>query len=1517
MSNSAGTEETAGQSTTKMLKDKKNEHFIIAIGASAGGLEVIHDFFDNMTESDNLSFVIIQHLSPDYKSLLVELVSKHTDMQVFEATDGIKVDRRCIYVIPPRKTMKISDGHLRLTDKETTDKGPNTAIDIFLHSLAQDKKEKAIAVILSGTGTDGTRGIETIKDCGGLVIVQDPDSARFDGMPRSAIASGLVDMILTPEQIPGEIINYIHDDIPSGIFKDNKVDEEILEEIFKLIFKKTGCDFHHYKLPTLLRRITKRMLHLNLKKIEEYISVLQNDQEECKILGNDFLINVTRFFRDKDAFEALEREVFPGIVSSKTEDDVIKIWISACSTGEEAYSVAMLLDRYLKKVDKLIPVKIFATDIDSGAIETAARGQYPVSIENDIAPDILDAYFIKGSGRYHIIPEIRKQIVFARHNIIKDPPFIKNDLATCRNMLIYMTPALQKRVLNVLHFSLAKGGYLFLGSSETIAGVKESMTEVDRKWKIYRKSEHTSSRMFNYERSQDYQPLSRTMKPDIDGANTSKQLTKGLVDDFKDILSEDSGFAALYIDKNYEVKEVAGDFRKYLSLPDRFMNMNLLKMVSASLGAVLNSSLRKAWKDNKKVIANNVVLNDGGTTRSLNIIVKPGNSVSYTTIVIGETGNAPTVKAEIDLSSIDGEQHQYISDLKAELSETKHHLQTVIEELETTNEELQSSNEELLSSNEELQSSNEELQSLNEELHTLNTEHQLKISELIELNDDLDNYFRSTDIGQIFLDSRLHIRKFNPAAVKLINLIETDIGRPFAHISSNIRYDNIQNEIQNVVKNKAVIEKEVILYNGKTSLMRIYPYIRQDKHIDGVVLTFVDISAVKDLNNIINGVFNASQNAIMALKAVRNNDGQVIDFKWIAVNDSTEKIYNRKIDEIIGRKLKELYPDVVDKGLYGKYLEVLHTGKPLHMEYPYKCEEREGWWDVTAVKMIDGLAVTFTDITEKKEAEERIRANYLELINTKEKLKKLNEELEDSVAERTHRLASSEERFRLVTKATNDAIWDWDLVNNTIWWGESFFNMFGYDKEEITNVNYWLEKVHPEDQARVKQSIYKEINNNEKQWSSEYQFRKADGSYALLLDRGYILHNENDIPYRMLGSMMDITSLRAAQAEVISNIEQREFLAESMPLIVWTAEAHGSVTFLNQSFTAYTGIPVDKALQFGWLKCVADDSIEELKEALKNAIKSKNDFSLELKLKRQDGNYRWFLLRARAKKDADGKILMWVGTNTDIHEQKLTNEILEQRVRERTLELQHTNEELENSNHDLQQFASVASHDLKEPLRKIHMFSTILRDKHLAELDGSATYLERIISSSARMTKLINDLLSFSRLSAVNLFEPVNLNSVINEILADLELFIEEKEASVNIVQKIPIIEAIPGQMRQLFQNIISNALKFTRPGLKPEVNITSALIAKKSFESVESADGKFCRISISDNGIGFDEQYLNKIFTIFQRLHTKQEYEGTGIGLAICKKIVEKHSGLLTASSKEDEGATFTFILPLKQIKD
>lgn len=1492
-----------------------NEHFIVAIGASAGGLEAIQEFFDNMPANGNLSFIIIQHLSPDYKSLLVELISKHTFMKVREAQHNMPVEKTCVYVIPNDKLLTIKNGLLQLTEKKL-EKAPNTAIDTFLKSLAEDQGSKAIAVILSGTGTDGSKGIQTIQHAGGMVLVQDPISAKFDGMPNSAIASGFADYIMAPELMPEEIFNYIKER-PVRQVGDGKPDEAYLPEVLKLIEKSCQYDFTNYKTPTILRRIGRRMVQLDYRKFTDYLEFLRNSPEECKLLGKEFLIGVTKFFRDKAAFEILRDDVLADLLHQKKDGDILKVWVVACSTGEEAYSIAIMIDDLLQRIDKTLEVKVFATDIDIDAIEFASKGTYPSHSLAEMDEHLVHKYFVQQDGSVSVHPSIRKQIVFARHNILKDPPFIKNDLITCRNMLIYMNNILQRKVCSTLQFSLNTGGYLFLGPSEIPATVRDSFQELNGKWKIYRKI--SNDNQYNPERF----PSTQAYKSQRDIRHSSKEntLAKELAEDFKSLLTEEYGFAAVYIDKNFDVKEAVGDYKKFLSLPSKSINLQLLKMVSPEVSVVLNTALRKVMKDGEKLALHNVRIREEEGDRGVNIYVKPASRDGIYLVSFSDSREIFTKSSHDIPQQPSSETAAYIAELEDELKETRGNLQMAIESLETANEELQSSNEELLSANEELQSSNEELQSLNEELHTLNTEHQLRIKELIELNDDLNNYFRSTEIAQVFVDRNLRIRKFNPSAVQMINLIESDIGRPIEHISTNIKEGNLFVDILEVIKAEKEMEKEVQLGNGRILLMRILPYLRQDKTIDGVVISFIDISGMKQRDNILKGVFNASPNAIMSFEAIRGEEG-LQGFRFLKANYAADAILGKVEEEYIGKSIKEIFPELLQKVPFDELAAVVEENKSLQTEILLTTKnETEEWFLVMATKMENGLAMSLTNIHEKKVAEEKFRRNYHELLKAKDNYRRLNIELEEKVKERTFELTESEERFRLIANTTSDAIWDWDLVNNKVWWSDSFYTRFGFtNNEQVNNSSFWITRIHPEEKESINQSLQQAINSGAREWSARFRFQKADGSYAIILDKGTVLTDNNGTPYRMVGAMIDITEteqaahlLQVKNNELQALIDEFQFVTDFMPQMVWATRPDGYHDFYNKQWYDYTGLNFEQTKDKGWSLVLHPDDYERTWKVWQHSLQTGEIYQVEYRMRRHDGQFRWFLARALPMRDEKGAIIKWFGTCTDIHDQKMAADILEQKVRERTAELQKANAELEASNAELLQFASVASHDLKEPLRKIHMFGNLIKERFLNGNDTASEYMQRIITSSARMTRLINDLLDFTRLSVNSEFELTDLNLVMEEVLSDLEIAIKEKEAVIEI-KPLPQIEVIPGQIRQVMQNLISNALKFSQKDRPPHIRVSAEMVDACNIDARPSAEGKFVRIMLSDNGIGFDNQYAEKIFTIFQRLHSREKYEGTGIGLAITKKIIERHNGVIAATSKEGEGATFVMVLPQTQ---
>jgi len=1222
-----------------------NGHYIVAVGASAGGLEAIHEFFDNMPQNTNLSFIIIQHLSPDHKSLLVELISKHTHMRVFEAEDNMFVQKECVYVIPHKKLMTIYNGKLHLVEK-SHEKLPNTAIDHFLLTLAAEKKDKAIAVILSGTGSDGTKGIEAIKGAGGIAIVQDPATARFDGMPNSAIVSGNADLILPPEMMPEEIFNHINES-PIHVLNKGKIDGALLDEIFSIIYQAHGYDFHYYKTPTIIRRLSKRMALRNVQALPDYISIIRQNPEEVKSLSKDFLIGVTRFFRDQQAFDCLEMQVLPALVNEKENGEILKVWVCACSTGEEAYSLAILIDQYLEKHKRSLDVKIFATDIDESSIDFAARNQYPFSIEKDVRPDILGKYFVKESKGYAVIPRIRKQLVFARHNVIKDPPFIKNDLVTCRNMLIYMNSVLQQKVLSALHFSANINGYLFLGNSESVAPIKDVVEEINSKWKLYRKiakNPFTPNDM--------YRKL---------GSNTSLSKVRGeilksgkiensLQSDFTEAITNDFGYVCFYIDSNYEIKESIGHFSRFLSLPEKRLNLNILKMVPMELSVPLNTAIRNCWKEGQKVFLKSVRVKQEQGDLFLSVSVRPPQPLDgrpYTLVVLGENSLSQIhVTPEIKESHAIGISSDYLLELETELNETRSSLQMAVEGLETTNEELQSSNEELLSANEELQSSNEELQSLNEELHTLNTEHQLKIKELIELNDDLNNYFRSSDVGQIFLDKDLRIRKFNSAAVNMVNLIDGDIGRPISHISTNIRYENLFPDIARVSENEDVIEKEILLNNESRCLMRIMPYIRRDKKQDGVIITFVDISAIAAKLKEAEAQRGQSENRFrkvfesnMVGMLFTDKDGTIINANDAFLNMSgysREELLHGDItwDKITPPEYAHLNKEAAEK------IRIDGICPP----FENVCQRKDGHYinvllGAASLNEADAVAVTYViDISEKKEAERK------EL-----ELQKIISKQQDEFL----RILMHAPALISIRRGEGLRV---EFINET---ARQYFggdNVEGKSNEDLAFDYHW-------DNSRAIEIIKQVYKTGQQHVAKAFHIRRAGDEQLAAGDFwfDFIFQPVFDINGKVDGVAsfaFDVSDIIRANKEIKLSESRFRFLAEAMPQKVWTARPNGEGDYFNQSWLDYTGLSLEELRGWGWLRVVHPDDIEENKKLWMYSIENGVDFEMERRLLKADGKYYWHLSRSVPQKDEHGDIMMWVGTSTDIHEQKTESEAL-------------------------------------------------------------------------------------------------------------------------------------------------------------------------------------------------------------------------------------------------------------------
>ncbi|MFW5842823.1 MAG: chemotaxis protein CheB [Spirochaetota bacterium] len=823
-------------------RDSSREDFhVVGIGASAGGLEAIETFFDNIPGGLNMAFVIVQHLSPDYKSLMGELLSKHTAMAIFQAEDGMEIAPGAIYLIPRKKNMTIFGGKLFLTQQEH---GLNLPIDIFLQSLAEDVGEKSVAVILSGTGSDGTRGVRAIKEVGGIVMVQDEESAKFDGMPRSALATGIVDYVLPPSHLAEELQNFVKGNFT--LKRDDPTREltasNTLSKIFLLIKRKTGVDLSFYKESTILRRIERRMGINQTKDIRKYVELMERSPGEIQSLFKEILIGVTKFFRDEEAFRILREQVIPALFEKKADGEEVRVWVAGCSTGEEAYSLAILLAEYVEDNKLSNDVKIFATDIDKGAIDFASYGIYPESIAADADPEQLRRYFVKKGESYQVVQRVREMVIFAYHNIFKDPPFRRIDLISCRNLLIYLQPVLQKRVLSNFHFSLNEGGFLFLGSSETVADFSKYFQNVNVKWKIFQFRGGGSTAHLEIDGAED--GWRRRLHDTNRRVEITQQSPHPRFEQVYEQLIEAALPPCVIIDESWEIRHVFGDVGPFLRLPVGKIDLNISRMAKGDLSIPLGTAIQSAAAEKIAVSIEDIAVPENGTGKSVRLTVRPirgGFDAYFFAITFEETGRESVARSAPSFDLEEGVRTR-IRDLENELQHSRENLQATIEELETSNEELQATNEELLSSNEELQSTNEELQSVNEELITVNSEYQKKIEELSELNDDMTNLLAGTEVGTVFLDTELTIRKYTPPVTRQINLIKSDIGRPFSDLTTNLEYDSLDRDVREVLGSLRPREVEVRSTQDRWYLVKITPYRTETERVRGVVVTLIDIT---------------------------------------------------------------------------------------------------------------------------------------------------------------------------------------------------------------------------------------------------------------------------------------------------------------------------------------------------------------------------------------------------------------------------------------------------------------------------------------------------------------------------------------------------------------------------------------------------------------------------------------------------------------------------------------------------
>ena len=831
-----------------------NDKFpIVGIGASAGGLEALEDFFKNMAENNGMAFVVIQHLDPNHIGIMPELLQRTTTMKVIQASDRLKVKPNCVYIIPPNKSMSILNGSLHLF-AIVESHGLRLPIDIFFRSLADDMKEKSIGIILSGMGSDGSLGLKAIKENNGIVLVQDPDSAKFNGMPQSAVEAVIVDIIATADELPSKLIECLKFIPPTSTTSVNdKVNLSSIEKVIILLRQKSGHDFSLYKKNTLLRRIERRKGVHQIENIRHYVRFLQENPEEIEILFRELLIGVTSFFRDKEVWEMLKEKILPTLIKESPGGSILRAWVPACSTGEEVFSLAIVFKEALEitKGSKSLTLQIFATDLDNNAIEVARKGYFSKNIVADVSPERINKYFTEEENGYRVITSIREMVVFAPQNVIKDPPFTKLDILSCRNMLIYMEPELQKKVISLFHYSLNPNGIMILGTAETLGVAAEGFKELSPRHKIYK---HTSPLPSN--ELVDF-PTSFYSSKKSDADVKIPQNVVGNIQTLADqLVLQQYSPATILVNEKGDIIYITGRTGNYLEPAAGKANWNIFAMARDGLKQVLPGAFRNSMTNYEAHKISAIKVGTNGGTQYVDITVQrienPKLLRGLLLIVITDIENIQPIKDELNAGKkkSTGRLRELEIELQRsyeELQSTNEEMQTSQEELKSTNEELQSTNEELQSTNEELTTSKEEMQSLNEELQTVNIELQSKVTDYMRANDDMKNLLNSTDLATLFLDKELNIRRFTDKVINIFKLRLSDIGRPFTDLVSSLNYPDIGKHALKVLSTLTFIETSIETDDDRWFDVRIMPYRTLDDRIDGLVITFTNITVAKKL----------------------------------------------------------------------------------------------------------------------------------------------------------------------------------------------------------------------------------------------------------------------------------------------------------------------------------------------------------------------------------------------------------------------------------------------------------------------------------------------------------------------------------------------------------------------------------------------------------------------------------------------------------------------------------------------
>ncbi|HEX8310545.1 MAG TPA: PAS domain S-box protein, partial [Chthoniobacteraceae bacterium] len=1234
---------------------------MVGLGGSAGGIQALREFFDTLPPDTGLSFVVVIHLSPDFESTLPDILQRSTKMRVSHAKDGEKVEPNNVYVIPPGKHLTVTDGHLKLSKLEHPH-GKRVAVDLFFRSLADSHGAHAAAIVLSGADGDGALGVKRVKERGGLTIAQEPAQAETSSMPLTAINTSMVDWVLPVAEMPRRLIEYFEQEkrviVPSEEGPEHSPArsaqgeaELVLRDVLIFLRTRTGRDFSYYKRATILRRIARRMQVNGVNDLTEYLNYMRLHTGEAGALLQDMLISVTNFFRDRDAFDALKEHI-PALFEGKGPNEAVRVWVPACATGEEAYSLVMLLMEYAATLPAPPSLQIFATDLDEQVIQTARQGVYPETITTDVSEERLKRFFIKVPEGYRVRKEVREAVLFAAHDLLKDSPFSRLDLVSCRNLLIYLNREAQARVFSIFHFALRAGGLMFLGSSESMDEANTLFTLVDKKFRIFAQqsnqrpgqrsalpvpigpstlartflSTDTSQRSLSIAGRQFESPLDplRDKSKDEDPRNGASW------SEIHFHLIERLGPPSVIVDREYNICHLSENAGRFLKHSGGEPTTNLLSLVHPMLRIELRATLFRASQTGEPAEIQHVPMDDNGRAYEVSLRVSPvGAMAPGYLLVLFEAGESTASERKATVLQT---RDAVLANLEKELTHVKTHLRDTIEqyeagteELKASNEELQAMNEELRSATEELETGREELQSINEELITVNLELKGSVDDLSHANSDLHNLMSSTDIATIFLDRQLQVMRFTPPAAGLFYLIPSDMGRPLAHLRHQLEYPTLISDAERVLQTLVPMEREVAFPEG-WYLARLIPYRTMDDHIAGVVLTFVNITEQKQAQEALGeseerfrGLVNQSVAGIAEID---------LSGKFVSVNDRFCEICgHRRAELLTGVKMQDLMhpedlPDVEEP-----LQRTISEGIPCQIEKRYVRANGTWVWVHSSISLVhnaagfpSSLAVVSIDITVRREAEQSLQ--------------------------------NSEQRLRIALEAAQLTTWEWNLVTDEVVWNDQNLQIFGQATSSL-KLDQFFQRVHAFDQEMVREKLRRAVAENI-DFQAIFRAHREDGTIRWMEGYGRIVDFAGGEPTSMSGVMADVTDRKEMEQKIQASNERFHLAEEASNGFIYDWDIARDTVLRSEGFTRILGyapedIGDDSQALFG---LIHPDDWARLEPQKRQIKKTTSNVSAEYRLRHKLGHYVDVFDRAMVVCDEVGVPVRLVGSTVDVSERK-------------------------------------------------------------------------------------------------------------------------------------------------------------------------------------------------------------------------------------------------------------------------